>query len=112
MTFPWDPPLPAVIEPAPIAQPLEPFQALQRDVAYMVTHTAIKVHSPHPELQILVNTVRGQIVPRNECKFTDGTGFELQDIGMPQPGDVPAMSVRELLARIWEVARELGLELA
>ena len=88
----------------------ETLELLQRDLQYMVAHTAVLVHSNRPELRAVVNTQRGQIVPRGECKFTDGTTFELQDIGMPQPG-APEMTVKELLARLWEIARELGLEL-
>jgi peptidoglycan hydrolase-like protein with peptidoglycan-binding domain len=97
--FPW--------EPVPVT---ETVAALQRDVAYMVTHTAVLVHSNQPALQMLVNTPRGQIVPRGACKFTDGSTVEFQDVGMPQPG-APAMTLKDLMARVWEIARELGLEL-
>lgn len=108
MTFPWEQ-LPAVPEPvqAPAADTVA---LLQRDVAYMVTHTAVLVHSTHESLRTLVNTPRGQIVPRGECKFTDGSTFELQDIGMPQI-NAPVMTVQKLMAYLWDVARELGLEL-
>jgi hypothetical protein len=115
MTFPWDPPpLPAVVEPAqaPAAQPVETVvAALQRDMAFMVTHTAVLVHSQHEALQILVNTERGQIIPRGECKFTDGSTLEFQDIGMPQVG-APLMTVKDLIAQAWDVASRLGLEIA
>lgn len=105
MTFPWEQ-LPARVE-----KPLtETVTAIQRDLAYMATHTGVLVHSNNPALQMLVNTARGQIVPRNECRFTDGTTVEFQDIGMPQPG-APLMTVGELLAKVWETARDLGLEL-
>jgi hypothetical protein len=110
MTYPWEQ-LPAVQstpEPPAVADTVA---LLQRDVAYMVTHTAIMVHSNQAALSMLVNTARGQIVPRGECRFTDGSTFELQDIGMPQPG-APTMTVQKLTAYLWEVARELGLELA
>jgi hypothetical protein len=83
---------------------------LQRDFAYAVQMTAVLVHSSHPALQMLVNTARGQIVPRGECKFTDGTTMEFQDIGMPQP-NCPTMSVKDLMAQAWDVANKLGLEL-
>jgi hypothetical protein len=83
-------------------------QALQRDMAYAVAHTAVLVRSPHEALQLLVNTPRGQIIPRGECKLTDGTVFEFQDIGMPQVG-ASLMTVPELVARVWEVVKELGL---
>lgn len=82
--------------------------ALQRDFAYAVTHTAVLVHSSHDELQILVNTQRGQIIPRGECKLTDGTTIEFQDIGMAQVG-APLMSVKELLGQVWTIVAKLGL---
>lgn len=94
-------------EPVPVAETLA---LLQQDVAYMVTHTAVLVHSNRPELQMLVNVPRGEIVPRNECKFTDGTTLELQDIGMPQPG-APLMTVKNLLAQVWDIVNTLGLEM-
>lgn len=106
MTFPWEQ-LPAVVE-LPVA---ETVAALQRDIAYMVTHTAVLVHSEHSELCTLVNTPRGQIIPRGECKFTDGSKFELRDIGMPQVG-APTMTINELMAHLWVTANlALGLEL-
>lgn len=97
--FPW--------EPVPVEETLS---LLQRDVAYMVAHTAVVVHSSHAALSMCVNTPRGQIVPRGECRFTDGTTVEFQDIGMPQPG-APLMTVARLMTQVWEVARDLGLEL-
>ncbi len=97
--FPW--------EPLPLADTVA---LLQRDFAYAVQHTAVLVRSNRPELQILVNTQRGQIVPRGECKFTDGSTFELQDLGMPQIG-AQVMSVRDLVAKVWDITRELGLEI-
>ena len=103
MKFPWEVQLPAV--------PVEDTVALlQKDFAYAVQMTAVLVHSNRPEFQMLVNTPRGQIVPRNECKFTDGTTVEFQDVGMPQPSAV-FMSVKELIAQVWDRARELGLEI-
>lgn len=102
MTYPWEKPVPAVIE--------NTVALLQRDFAYAVTYTAVLVHSKHVALKMLVNTRRGQIVPRGECRFTDGTTFELQDVGMPQP-NCPEMTVPDLMAKIWETAREHGLEL-
>jgi hypothetical protein len=86
--------------------------SLRNDFAYAVRYTAILVHSKHEALQILVNTPRGQIIPRNECRFTDGSSFELQDVGMPQPGAPNIASVSELLRWLWEIAQELNLELA
>lgn len=98
--FPW--------EPVPIADTVA---ALQRDFAYAVTHTAIMVHSNNPAFNMLANTQRGQIVPRGQVKFSDGTTIELQDIGMCQPGNVPYMTVQEIMTHIWGLASELGLEL-
>lgn len=109
MTFPWDQ-LPAIIEPAQPPAVVDVVAALQRDMAYMVTHTGIMVHSNQAALSMLVNTVRGQIIPRGVCTFTDGSTIEFQDIGMPQIG-APEMTVRDLMAQVWNVARELGLEL-
>jgi hypothetical protein len=94
-------------EPVPVQ---ETVALMQADMAFMVTHTAVLVHSNRPELRMLVNTPRGQIVPRGECRFMDGSAIELQDIGMPQP-KAPTMTVQEVMARVWEVARDLGLEL-
>lgn len=97
--FPW--------EPVPVA---ETVKLLQQDFAFAVQYTAVMVHSTHDELQIVVNTKRGQIVPRGECKFTDGTTFEFLDIGMPQVG-APVMTVRDLMTKVLETAQLIGLEL-
>lgn len=97
--FPWEPPTTADL-----------IEALRRDFAYAVVNTCIVVHSSNPAFVFVANTQRGQIVPRGEVKFTDGTAVELQDVGMPQP-KVPYMTVQEIMARIWELASELGLEL-
>lgn len=108
MSYPWEQ-LPVTAEPAQ-APAADVVAALQADLRYMVSHTAVLVHSSRPELQMLVNTARGQIVPRGECKFTDGSTIEFQDIGMAQVG-APSMTVRDLMARVWSIAAELGLEL-
>jgi len=92
-------------EPVPVD---EAITLLQRDFAYAVTHTGIMVHSNQAALQMLVNTARGQIVPRGVGRFTDGSTIELIDVGMPQP-NVPAMSIEQLVGRVMDVARELGL---
>lgn len=105
MTFPWDKPqLPAV----PIADTVK---LLQADFTYAMTHTCVRVHSSRPELQMLVNTARGQIIPRGEGKFTDGTTLEFQDIGMPQP-KLEAMSVEQLVQKVLGIAADLNLEIA
>lgn len=88
----------------------ETVRMLQQDFAYAVTHTGVLVRSKHEALQLVVNTPRGQIIPRNACVFSDGSEFELQDLGMPQPG-APTMTIQELLKHLWEVAQGLGLEL-
>lgn len=99
MTFPWEtPPQPDIVA------------LMQRDLAYIVSHTAILVHSNRPVLSMLINTPRGQLVPRGVCTFTDGSTIEFQDVGMPQP-KAPEMTFEELAARVWDIARELGLEL-
>lgn len=99
--FPW--------EPAP--QSVEDTVALlQSDFAYAVTHTAVVVHSNNPALVFTANTHRGQLVPRGEVKFLDGTTIELQDIGMPQV-NAQYMTVQQIMSRVWKLASDLGLEL-
>lgn len=100
--FPWE------VAAAPSTE--ETVRLMQRDFAYAVTHTGVMVHSKHEALRMLVNTPRGQIIPRNACVFSDGSEFELHDIGMPQP-NAPTMTVQELLKKLWETAQGLGLEL-
>jgi hypothetical protein len=107
MTFPWEQ-LPAVVEPAATPAVEETVTLLQRDFAYAVQYTAVRVHSPHTELQFTVNTPRGQIVPRGECKLSDGSVLEFQDIGMPQP-DAPTATVQELVAMVWDAVKTLKL---
>ena len=77
---------------------------------YAVRMTAIIVRSNNPAFATVVNTERGQIVPRGEVKFTDGTTVELCDVGMCQP-NVPEMTVQDIIARVWAMATELGLEM-
>jgi len=97
--FPW--------EPVPIEDTVA---ALQQDFAYAVQFTAVLVHANRPELEMLVNTRRGQIIPRGECLFMDGTKIEFQDIGMCQP-NCAEMSIPDLIAHVFEIARSLGLEM-
>lgn len=104
MRLPWEPEAPAVMTVE------NTVQALQRDFAYAVRMTAIVVHSNNSAFAATVNTDRGQIIPRGEVKFSDGTTVELQDIGMPQP-KTPYMTVREIMTRVWELATDLNLEL-
>lgn len=112
MTFPWEQ-LPATQEAAELPAPRnveDVVTALQRDFAYAVRMTAVVVHSNNPAFAAVVNTDRGQIIPCGECKFTDGTTVELQDIGMCQP-NTPYMTVQEIMAQVWDTATDLGLEL-
>jgi hypothetical protein len=99
--FPWDPPRQSVEDTIAL---------LQRDFAYAVLNTAIVVHSSNPALAFTANTQRGQLTPRGEVKFTDGTTVELQDIGMCQP-NVPYLTVQQIMSRIWQLASDLGLEI-
>lgn len=100
--FPWEPPAALSAEDA--------IEALRQDFAYAVAHTCVVVHSDNPAFAMMANTKRGQIIPRGEVKFSDGTALELQDIGMCQPG-LSYMTVQEIMTRIWGVASELGLEM-
>lgn len=105
--FPWE------VEPEPATPSVEDtIAALQRDFAYAVQNTAIVVHSNNASFVMTANTQRGQIIPRGEVKFSDGTTVELQDIGMCQPGNIPFMSVQEIMLKIWTAASELGLEIS
>jgi hypothetical protein len=88
----------------------ETVKLLQRDFAIAVQLTAVMVHSTREELRMLVNTRRGQIIPRGECRFTDGTTVELQDVGMCQPG-VQTLTVQEIMTKVFAIATEIGLEL-
>ena len=100
--FPWNPPKRS-------AEDL--IELLQFDFAYAVANTAIVIHSNNPALVFTANTARGQLVPRGEVKFMDGTTVELQDIGMPQV-NVQYMTVQQIMSRIWKIASEIGLEIA
>lgn len=108
MRLPWDQLLAPVDETPPVLTDM--VDALRRDFAFAVANTAVVVHSNNPAMKMIANTARGQIVPREQCKFTDGTTVELQDIGMCQP-NVPHMTVQEIVARVWGTASLLGLEL-
>jgi hypothetical protein len=100
--FPWDHPRRSVEDTVAL---------MQNDFAYAVANTCVVVHSNNPALVFTANTQRGQLVPRGEVKFTDGTAVEFQDIGMPQI-NVPHMSVQAIAARVWSIAAKLGLEMA
>lgn len=101
--FPWN-------IPAATPSTDDTIKMLQRDFSIAVQLTGVLVYSEHAALKMLVNTKRGQIIPRGECKLSDGTTIEFQDIGMPQPNS-PYMTVPELVAKLWDAVRELGLEL-
>lgn len=113
MKFPWETEaLPAAPEPERLPATVEEtVTALQRDFAYAVQFTAVLVHSNRPELTMLVNTRRGQIVPKGVATFSDGTTTEFQDIGMPQVGAPTLECITDLVARVLDVAKELGLSL-
>lgn len=83
---------------------------LQRDFAFAVNTTAVKVHSNEAAFRIIVNTPRGQIVPTEKTTFSDGTYVQLQDLGMCQPG-VSYMELSDIAAMILNVADGLGLKL-
>jgi hypothetical protein len=100
--FPWDPPKRSAEDTIAL---------IQNDFAYAVANTAIVVHSNNPAFTFIANTQRGQLVPRGEVKFSDGTTVELQDIGMPQP-NVPYMTVQQIMSRVWKLVGELRLEIA
>jgi hypothetical protein len=100
-TFPWDPPKRSAEDTIAL---------LQNDFAYAVANTAIVVHSNNPAFAFIANTQRGQLVPRGEVKFSDGTTVELQDIGMCQP-NVPHMTVQQIMSRVWKLVGELKLEI-
>jgi hypothetical protein len=101
-TFPWDPPKRSAEDTIAL---------LQSDFAYAVANTAIVVHSNNPAFAFIANTQRGQLIPRGEVKFSDGTTVELQDIAMPQP-NVPYLTVPQIMSRLWKLASESGLEIS
>ncbi len=100
-TFPWDPPQRSTADAVAL---------LQNDFAYAVANTCVVVHSNNPAFAFIANTQRGQLVPRGEVKLSDGTTVELQDIGMCQP-NTPYMTVQQIMARLWKLASEQGLEI-
>jgi hypothetical protein len=97
--FPWDPPKRSVEDTIAL---------LQNDFAYAVANTAVMVHSNNPAFAFIANTARGQLIPRGEVKFSDGTTIEFSDIGMCQP-NLPHMTVQAIIARTWKLVTELGL---
>lgn len=92
-------------EPVPVE---ETVAMLQRDFAYAVINTGVIVRSNQVALRMVVNTARGQIVPRGVGRFIDGSTVEFQDLGMPQPNS-PQMTVEQLVKQVADAARELGL---
>jgi len=100
--FPWDPPKRSAEDTIAL---------LRNDFAYAVANTCIVVHSNNPAFAFIANTQRGQLVPRGEVKFSDGTTVELQDIGMCQP-NTPYMSVPQIMSRLWKLASDSGLEIS
>jgi hypothetical protein len=106
MSMPWEQP-----DAPPETNDLaETVRALQRDLQFMVSHTAILVRSNDSALRMVFNTERGQSMPDPlKCTFRDGTTMEFQDIGMPQPG-VPTKNIEEIVIAALEKALELGLQ--
>lgn len=102
--MPWE-----AAPPAPEKTVDEKIMALQSDFMYAWQNTSIVVHSNREDFQIIVNTTRGQIVPSGRAKFKDGTYVEFTDFGMPQP-NARLISVPDLVAWVFNKARELGLE--
>jgi hypothetical protein len=89
---------------------VETVRALQADLQFMVSHTAILVRSDNLLLRMVFNTERGQSMPNPlKCTFRDGTVMEFQDIGMPQPG-VPIKTIKEIVTAALEKAFSLGLQ--
>jgi len=97
----------AAWEPVPVE---ETVKALQQDMAFAIRYTCIIVHSNRAEFQMAFNVPRGELVPRNEGRFTDGTTVEMQDIGMPQP-NTPISDVAKISQLIVDIAAALKLEL-
>ena len=97
--FPWDAPRQSIEDTIAL---------LQNDFAYAVANTAVVVHSNNTAFAFIANTARGQLVPRGEVKFTDGTTVEFQDIGMPQI-NVPQMTVQAIIVRVANTVAALGI---
>lgn len=106
MSMPWEQP-----DTPPEASDLaETVRALQADLQFMVSHTAILVRSDNSALRMVFNTERGQSMPDPlKCMFRDGTAMEFQDIGMPQPG-VPTKTIKDIVTAALEQALALGLQ--
>jgi hypothetical protein len=110
MSWPWEvPEWPS----ATLAELEETVRAIQRDMMFAVSQTAVLVRSDMPELRMVANTARGQEIPKGLCTYSDGTkgygvSVEFQDIGMPQIG-VPTMTMQELIQAVHAKATELGL---
>ena len=106
MSMPWEQP----DTPPETDDVAETVRALQADLRFIVSHTAILVRSSDPALRMVFNTERGQSMPDPlKCTFRDGTTMEFQDIGMPQPG-VPTKIIEEIVVAALEKALALGLQ--
>jgi hypothetical protein len=106
MSMPWEQP----DTPPEIEDLAETVRALQADLRFAVSHTAILVRSDNEALRMVFNTERGQGMPDPlKCTFRDGTTMEFQDIGMPQPG-VPTKNIKEIVTAALEQAFALGLQ--
>lgn len=106
MSMPWEQP----DVPPEASDVAETVRALQADLRFMVSHTAILVRSNDSALRMVFNTERGQNMPDPlKCMFRDGTTVEFQDIGMPQPG-MPTKTIKEIVTAALEKALLLGLQ--
>jgi hypothetical protein len=105
MSMPWEQP-----DAPPETDLAETVRALQADLRFIVSHTAILVRSDNLLLRMVFNTERGQSMPDPlKCTFRDGTTMEFQDIGMPQPR-VPTKTMKEIVTAALKKAFSLGLQ--
>jgi hypothetical protein len=106
MSMPWEQP----DTPPETDNLAETVRALQADLRFIVSHTAVLVRSDNLLLRMVFNTERGQSMPDPlKCIFRDGTTMEFQDIGMPQPG-IPTKTIKEIVTAALEQAFSLGLQ--
>lgn len=105
-------PFPTLPTPAPARTVEATLAALQDDVRYVVSHTAVLVYVEGPQandIGMLFNTRRGQKVPTGTSNATGGHTFEFRDLGAPQPG-APEMTIAEAVNALYFKLLHLGLE--
>jgi len=106
MSMPWERP----DAPPEVDDVAETVRALQADLRFIVSHTAILVRSDNEALRMVFNTERGQSMPDPlKCTFRDGTTMEFQDVGMPQV-NVQTKTMKEIVVAALEQALALGLQ--